>query len=246
MLKSHCWHRDIFCRRKDVGTGPEGGWVDPHPFLTEFGEDGWVEKMLAIQSVALERRMKASRSKRLVIGVSGGADSALALLAAARAVARANQNFKGKVLSTNQHESARIGGSPSALQTADLGTTADFGTVEKGVLAVVMPASTTRRPFGGRATPSGGGSLPRSTSATACRTARRSRSRSRPAPTGGCRPTQRLGEAPESGLKSAEGDAANTPGGAADSVRSFAVAPRRTCRLRLPRKKVSQKYHHSG
>lgn len=125
-----------------MGTGPEGGWVDAHPFLTEFGEDGWVEKMLAIQSVALERRMKASRSKRLVIGVSGGADSALALLAAARAVARANQNFKGKVLSTNQHESARIGGSPSALQTADLGTTADFGTVEKGVLAVVMPAST--------------------------------------------------------------------------------------------------------
>ena len=125
---------------ESVGTGPEGGWVDAHPFLTEFGEDGWVEKMLAIQSVALERRMKAARSKRLVIGVSGGADSALALLAAARAVARANQNFKEKALSTNQHESARIGESPSALQTADLGTTADFGTVEKGVLAVVMPA----------------------------------------------------------------------------------------------------------
>ena len=179
-----------------VGTGPEGGWVDPHPFLTEFGEDGWVEKMLAIQSVALERRMRAARSKRLVIGVSGGADSALALLAAARAVARANvsegapavahanaridsegafvvaranvedgvlavaranqsvsvnqnfsanQNFKEKALSTN-HESARIGESPSALQTADLGTTVDLGTtaelgtVEKGVLAVVMPA----------------------------------------------------------------------------------------------------------
>ena len=75
---------------ESVGTGPEGGWVDPHPFLTEFGEEGWVEKMLAIQSVALERRMRAARSKRLVIGVSGGADSALALLAAARAVARAN------------------------------------------------------------------------------------------------------------------------------------------------------------
>ena len=85
-----------------VGTGPKenfknreknellSDFVDPHPFLTEFGEAGWVEKMLTIQAVALARRMAAAHAKKLVIGVSGGADSALALLAAARAVARVN------------------------------------------------------------------------------------------------------------------------------------------------------------
>ena len=84
-----------------VGTGPEknsgkcakdeflSDFIDPHPFLTAFGESGWVEKTLAIQSVALARRMEAAHAKKLVIGVSGGADSALALLAASRAVARA-------------------------------------------------------------------------------------------------------------------------------------------------------------
>ena len=86
----------------ELGTGPQnesenrkgseffGCFVDPHPFLTEFGEAGWVEKMLMIQSVALARRLAAAHAKKLVIGVSGGADSALALLAAARAVARVN------------------------------------------------------------------------------------------------------------------------------------------------------------
>ena len=62
--------------------------VDPSPFMTAYGETGWVEKMLTIQAVALARRMAAASARKLVIGVSGGADSALALVAAKRAVAR--------------------------------------------------------------------------------------------------------------------------------------------------------------
>lgn len=85
---------------KDLGTDPkensekcaksEGSneilndFIDPHPFLTEFGEPGWVEKLLTIQAVALARRLEAAHAQKLVVGVSGGADSALALLAAAR------------------------------------------------------------------------------------------------------------------------------------------------------------------
>lgn len=62
--------------------------VDPSPFMTAYGETGWVEKMLTIQAVALARRMAAASARKLVIGVSGGADSALALVAAKRAAAR--------------------------------------------------------------------------------------------------------------------------------------------------------------
>ena len=62
--------------------------VDRHPFLSAYGEDGWIEKLLTIQSVSLARRMNAARVKKLVVGVSGGADSALALLGAIRAAER--------------------------------------------------------------------------------------------------------------------------------------------------------------
>ena len=62
--------------------------VDPAPFLSRYGEPGWVGKLLTIQAVGLARRMRAARARKLVIGVSGGADSALALLGARKAVER--------------------------------------------------------------------------------------------------------------------------------------------------------------
>jgi NAD+ synthase (glutamine-hydrolysing) len=62
--------------------------VSATPFLDEYGEQGWHRKILAIQAAALARRMECSRSGRLVVGVSGGADSALALLGAAAALDR--------------------------------------------------------------------------------------------------------------------------------------------------------------
>ena len=91
---------DSSARRSGAGVKPvrqriacpvvesDPAFVDPAPFLSAYGERGWVEKLLSIQAVSLARRMRAARTEKLVIGVSGGADSALALLGARRAVRR--------------------------------------------------------------------------------------------------------------------------------------------------------------
>ena len=63
-------------------------YVSRSPFMDEFGEASWHCRMLAIQAAALARRMASARAQKLVIGVSGGADSALALLGAAAALDR--------------------------------------------------------------------------------------------------------------------------------------------------------------
>ena len=62
--------------------------VSRSPFLDEFGEERWWKKLLDIQSAGLARRMRSATAGKLVIGVSGGADSALALLGAAAALDR--------------------------------------------------------------------------------------------------------------------------------------------------------------
>jgi len=62
--------------------------VSRTPFVDEFGEPNWHRDILAIQAAALARRMESAHSKKLVVGVSGGADSALALLGAAAAIDR--------------------------------------------------------------------------------------------------------------------------------------------------------------
>ena len=60
--------------------------ISRSPFLDEYGEDRWWRKLLDIQAAGLARRMSCASIGRLVIGVSGGADSALALLGAATAL----------------------------------------------------------------------------------------------------------------------------------------------------------------
>ena len=62
--------------------------VSPSPFLDEFGEKGWHRKVLDIQSAALMRRMESAKTDKLVVGVSGGADSSLALIGATKALGR--------------------------------------------------------------------------------------------------------------------------------------------------------------
>ena len=62
--------------------------VSRSPFLDEYGEDRWWRKLLDIQATGLSRRMASAAIGRLVIGVSGGADSALALLGASAALDR--------------------------------------------------------------------------------------------------------------------------------------------------------------
>ncbi len=62
--------------------------VSNAPFLDEYGEDRWWRKLLDIQAAGLARRMASAHVGKLVIGVSGGADSALALLGAAATLDR--------------------------------------------------------------------------------------------------------------------------------------------------------------
>lgn len=54
------------------------------PFLPAENDTAACEEMLQIQTVALAARMERSYSKRLVLGISGGLDSTLALLICAR------------------------------------------------------------------------------------------------------------------------------------------------------------------
>ena len=58
--------------------------IDPHPFVpADKGDrDARCREIIAIQSLGLARRLEATHCKRLVIGISGGLDSTLALLVA--------------------------------------------------------------------------------------------------------------------------------------------------------------------
>lgn len=60
--------------------------VSPHPFVPEKGEDRAkrCEEILSIQAYGLKKRVEHTHAKALVIGVSGGLDSCLALLVAVR------------------------------------------------------------------------------------------------------------------------------------------------------------------
>ncbi len=62
-------------------------YVNPHPFVPQCKEELYrrCEKILTMQARALARRLKASYSKCGVLGISGGLDSTLSLLAAVRA-----------------------------------------------------------------------------------------------------------------------------------------------------------------
>ncbi len=63
-------------------------FVDPHPFLpsdpTEYARR--CELILNIQAHGLKKRMEAAYAAKLVLGISGGLDSTLAILVAARAL----------------------------------------------------------------------------------------------------------------------------------------------------------------
>ncbi len=62
--------------------------INAHPFIpadkAELAEH--CEKILTIQSLGLAKRMEASYSEKIVVGISGGLDSCLALLVMAKAV----------------------------------------------------------------------------------------------------------------------------------------------------------------
>lgn len=69
---------------------------DPHPFIptdkTELSER--CEEILEIQSTGLAKRMLHTHTKKLVLGISGGLDSTLALLVAIRTMNKLNYPIK--------------------------------------------------------------------------------------------------------------------------------------------------------
>ena len=71
-------------------TGPLFRKVDPQPFVPGDREEAArrAEDILAIQATGLARRMRAARAPALVIGLSGGLDSTLALLVSLEALKR--------------------------------------------------------------------------------------------------------------------------------------------------------------
>ncbi len=62
-------------------------FIDPHPFIPSDAESKLkrCEKVLLLQSLGLKRRLEHTHSDKVVIGLSGGLDSTLALLVTVRA-----------------------------------------------------------------------------------------------------------------------------------------------------------------
>lgn len=60
--------------------------IPQNPFLACPNRDAYVGELFALQTAALAGRLRNTGMKRLVLGISGGLDSTLALLVAARAV----------------------------------------------------------------------------------------------------------------------------------------------------------------
>ena len=78
-------------------TRPLRRRVDPHPFVPSVFADrnARCEEILAIQSTGLATRLAAIHGKDVVIGLSGGLDSALALLVCVEAFDRLGLDRKG-------------------------------------------------------------------------------------------------------------------------------------------------------
>lgn len=84
----HGYYRKINAtpmEREEDNTTPAHRYFSPTPFLPEKGkEDAYYSDVLAIQTAALARRWEHTRAQTLVIGVSGGLDSTLALIVAVK------------------------------------------------------------------------------------------------------------------------------------------------------------------
>ncbi|MDE6301110.1 MAG: NAD(+) synthase [Muribaculaceae bacterium] len=72
-------------------------YVDPHPFVPGSKTDlkSRCREIIDIQALGLCRRLEATKSRKLVIGISGGLDSTLALLVACRAFDILEYDHKG-------------------------------------------------------------------------------------------------------------------------------------------------------
>ena len=72
--------------------------IDPHPFVPKGATlDERCQEVLAIQTEGLAKRIEHTRSETVIIGISGGLDSTLALLVCVRAFDKLGRNRRGIV-----------------------------------------------------------------------------------------------------------------------------------------------------
>lgn len=86
--------------------------VDPKPFIPKGSDHEITERLndiLTIQSYGLKKRMESSGSSKVVLGLSGGLDSTLALLVAMRTAALLNQSPKECILTLTMPAQASSG-----------------------------------------------------------------------------------------------------------------------------------------
>ena len=77
-------------------------FIDPHPFVPENEEKRKerCDKILTLQALGLKKRLQHTRSKKVIVGLSGGLDSTLALLVAVKAFDMLSLDRKGIIAIT--------------------------------------------------------------------------------------------------------------------------------------------------
>lgn len=99
---TECKHITIETSSKDSISAPKPldklyRYVDPHPFVPSSTEaiDSRCNEIINIQVAGLAKRLHAIRCNKLVVGISGGLDSTLALLVAVKTFDRLKLDRKG-------------------------------------------------------------------------------------------------------------------------------------------------------
>ena len=86
----------ISCFARDTNIFELERAIDPHPFIpTGEGRNQSFSDILNIQALGLVKRLKHINGKNVVIGISGGLDSTLALLVCVLAFDKLNLDRKG-------------------------------------------------------------------------------------------------------------------------------------------------------
>ena len=107
--------------------------IDPHPFVPsdEGRRRERCEKILTLQALGLKRRLSHTKSRKVVVGLSGGLDSTLALLVAVRAFDMLALDRKG-IVAITMPCFGTTGRTKSNAEKLALAERVDFRTIDIG------------------------------------------------------------------------------------------------------------------
>ena len=107
--------------------------IDPHPFVPsdEDRRRERCEKILTLQALGLKRRLSHTKSRKVVVGLSGGLDSTLALLVAVRAFDMLALDRKG-IVAITMPCFGTTGRTKSNAEKLALAERVDFRTIDIG------------------------------------------------------------------------------------------------------------------